>query len=76
MPKMLTLIVWASPYSGQHMATAIRLAEAALDKGHRVHIHATGDGVHAFTRGQGAKGVPNVEEGLRRLLGRGLPVDL
>ena len=91
MPKMLTLIVWATPYSGQGMATAIRLAvrapdqtghpfrpkaEATLDKGHRVHIHATGDGVHAFTRGQGAKGVPNVEEGLRRLLDRGLPVDL
>lgn len=76
MPKLLTLVVKASPYSGQHMATAIRLAEGALDKGHRVHIHATGDGVHAFRRGQGAEGVPNIEEGMRRLTARGLSVDL
>ncbi|MBI3075710.1 MAG: DsrE family protein [Deltaproteobacteria bacterium] len=76
MQKMLTLIVRVSPYSGQGMATAIHLAEAALDKGHRVHIHAAGDGVYAFRRGQGTKGMPTAEESVRRLLDRGLGVDL
>jgi sulfur relay (sulfurtransferase) complex TusBCD TusD component (DsrE family) len=76
MPKTLTIIFSASPYSGQHAATALRIAEAALLRGHRVNLHAAGDGVHAFTVGQGAKGLPHAEEGFGRLIARGLRVDL
>lgn len=76
MTKTLTIVLWASPYSGQHVATAIRLAEAALGRGHRVHLHATGDGVYAFTKGQGARGLPHAEEGFGRLIAQGLRVDL
>jgi len=76
MPKTLTIIFSASPYSGQHAATAARIAEAALARGHRVNLHAAGDGVHAFTVGQRAKGVPHAEESFNRLIARGLRVDL
>ena len=76
MPKTLTIIFSASPYSGQHAATALRIAEVALIRGHRVNLHAAGDGVHAFTAGQGAKGLPHAEKGFGRLIARGLRVDL
>jgi sulfur relay (sulfurtransferase) complex TusBCD TusD component (DsrE family) len=76
MLKTLTIILWASPYGSEHAWSAVRIAGAALQRGHRVHLHATGDGVHAFTVGQGAKGLPNIEAMIRELIPKGLSVDL
>ncbi|MEK6569449.1 MAG: DsrE family protein [candidate division NC10 bacterium] len=76
MSKTLTIILWASPYGSEHAFSAVRIAEAGLQRGHRVHLHATGDGVHAFTAGQGAKGLPNIEGMVRGLMASGLSVDV
>jgi sulfur relay (sulfurtransferase) complex TusBCD TusD component (DsrE family) len=45
--KTLTIFLAAAPYSGQSASTAVRLARAALDAGHRVNIFASADGVYA-----------------------------
>jgi sulfur relay (sulfurtransferase) complex TusBCD TusD component (DsrE family) len=76
MPKTMTIVLWASPYGSEYAFSAMRMAAAALEGGHRVHLHATGDGVHAFTVGQGAKGLPNVEALMRGLMVSGLSVDV
>jgi sulfur relay (sulfurtransferase) complex TusBCD TusD component (DsrE family) len=76
MSKTLTIILWTSPYGSEHAYTALRIAETALTRGYRVTLHATGDGVHGFTVGQGAKGLPHVESISRRLMAGGLNVDL
>ncbi len=76
MPKTLTIILWASPYGSEHAFSAVRMAEAGLQRGYRVHLHATGDGIHAFTAGQGAKGLPNIEAMVRGLMVSGLSVDV
>jgi sulfur relay (sulfurtransferase) complex TusBCD TusD component (DsrE family) len=54
----------------------MRLAEAALEKGHQVGIFASGDGVYGFVKDQRAKGVPNAQEGFEKLIRRGLTVEL
>jgi len=76
MSKTLTIILWASPYGSEQAFTALRIAETALKCGYQVNLHATGDGVHGFTVGQGAKGLPNIESISRRLMADGLKVDL
>ena len=76
MPKTMTIILWASPYGSAYAFSAARIAKAALQRGHRVHLHATGDGVHVLTTGQGAKGLPNIEAMTRDLIASGLCVDV
>ncbi|MDA8217903.1 MAG: DsrE family protein [Dehalococcoidales bacterium] len=76
MPKTLTIFLATTPYGYQNSQTALRLAEAALEKGHRVVLFASADAVHNFTGGQKPKGVPNAEEGFSRLIDKGLQVEL
>jgi len=76
MPKRFTLFLSASPYAGEHTATAASLAEAALDEGHEVTLFASGDGMYNFLIGQNAKGVPNAEGEFSALMARGLTVEL
>lgn len=76
MRKSLTIILWASPYGSEDAFSAIRIAEGGLQRGHRAHLHATGDGVHAFAAGHGAKGLPNIEAIVRGLMASGLSVDV
>jgi sulfur relay (sulfurtransferase) complex TusBCD TusD component (DsrE family) len=66
----------ASPYGGQTAASALRLAQAALDLGHGVSIFATGDGVHGFVKGQAPKGVFDAGGAAGAILARGGTVDL
>ena len=73
---VLTICLCTTPYAFQNTHTAIRLAEAALEKGHKVTIFASGDGVHSFVKDQKAKGVPNAQEGFEKLIRRGLTVEL
>ena len=72
----LTIVLWASPYSGQWITTGLSIARAALDQGHRVSVHAAGDGVYSFTTGKGAKGLPNIASAMGDLFARGLAVHL
>ncbi len=53
---------------------ALKLAEAALDRGHRVNLFCYGEGITNLKRGQAPKNFPNVAEMLERLIGRGLNV--
>lgn len=74
--KTLTIFLTAAPYAGEPASTAMRLAGAALDAGHRVNLFAAADGVYAFTTGHRAKGVPHAEAGFRLLLEQGQHVEL
>jgi sulfur relay (sulfurtransferase) complex TusBCD TusD component (DsrE family) len=76
MMRRMLFFLTASPYSGQTVATALHLAEAALDLGHAVSIFATGDGVYGFMKAQAPKGVFNVGGRAEALLARGGAVDL
>lgn len=69
-------VLTASPYGGQTAATALRLARAALDLGHRVALFATGDAVHGLVRGQKPTGVFDVGAAAQAILARGGAVDL
>jgi sulfur relay (sulfurtransferase) complex TusBCD TusD component (DsrE family) len=76
MSKTITLFLTAGPYSGENTLTTVRIAETALEKGHRVNVIASADGVYAFLKGQKARGIANAEEEFSRLIGKGLTVFL
>jgi tRNA 2-thiouridine synthesizing protein D len=76
MAKTVTIFLATTPYGYENTQTALKLAEAALDQGHRVVLFASGDGVHNFTTGQGPQALPNATEGFSRLIARGLRVEL
>jgi tRNA 2-thiouridine synthesizing protein D len=76
MSKSISMILWTTPYSFQNSSTAIKLARTALRKGHNVSLFASGDGVHNFTRGQKASGIPNAEKEFGELIHMGLNVEL
>jgi uncharacterized protein involved in oxidation of intracellular sulfur len=66
--KTLTIFLASPPYGGEHTSTTMRLAKVALEAGHRVNLLASADGVYAFMVGRRAKGLPNAEDGFRRLV--------
>lgn len=72
----LTLFVTATPFGAQSPVTALRLAEAALDKGYPVNLFMSADAVYGAAAGQKAAGLPPIGEQLERLVARGLRVDL
>lgn len=51
---------------------AIKLARAAMDKGHQVKIFGYGEGVTLIKEGQDPKRFPNVGKELKELVDRGL----
>ena len=53
-------ILFSTPYGSEGTDTRIKIAEAA------------GDGVHGFATGQEAKGIPNAEQNINRLIDNGL----
>ena len=74
--KTLTIFLAAAPYAGEHASTAMRLARAAIAAGRHVNIFASADGVHGFTVGHRAKGLPNAETGFAGLIAQGVHVEL
>jgi len=76
MPKRLTLFLNTSPYSYENTYTAVKIAEAALNKGLETHLVASADGVYNFLKGQKGKGLPHAADGFKSLMDRGLKVDL
>lgn len=74
--KTLVIFLATTPYGNQNTDTALRLAEAALAKGHRVVLFASADGVHLAQVGQHPSGVPNALADLQRLIEGGLQVEL
>ena len=76
MSKRITLFLNTSPYSYENTYTAMKLAEAALDKGLETHLVASADGVYNFLKGQKGKGLPHAADGFKALMDKGLKVDL
>ena len=76
MGKTLTIFVPPPPYCGQDAETALRLAGAALAKGHVVHLFASADGVYLAQVDQHPAGVPDLPSMLASLIERGLRVEL
>lgn len=76
MAKTFTLFLGTAPYMSENTHTAIKVAEAALEKNHSVNLIASGDGIYNFLRSQKAKGLPNAEEEFSALIQKGLKVYL
>jgi sulfur relay (sulfurtransferase) complex TusBCD TusD component (DsrE family) len=76
MPKKLTLFLNTSPYSYENTYTAIKIAEAALNKGLETYLVASADGVYNFLKGQKGRGLPHAADGFKSLMDKGLKVDL
>lgn len=74
--KALTLFLTATPFASESPATALHLAEAALEKGYRVNLFLSADAVYCASAGQKAIGLPTVGEKLPELIEKGLRVDL
>lgn len=74
--KTFTILLGTPPYSSENTLTAVRIADSALDDGHKVNVIASGDGVYNFMVGQKARGILNAEEEFGRLLKKGLKVYL
>jgi sulfur relay (sulfurtransferase) complex TusBCD TusD component (DsrE family) len=76
MSKKITLLLNTSPYSYENTYTAMKIAEAALDKGLETHLVASADGVYNFLKGQKGSGLPHAANGFKSLMDKGLKVDL
>ena len=76
MSKTLTIFLTTTPFAHQNSYTALRLIDAALDKGHTVNLFASADGVHNFTVGQRAAGLPEIGPAFERLMQKGLHIEL
>ncbi len=76
MEKRITLFLNTSPYSYENTYTAMKIAEAALDRGRATHLVASADGVYNFLKGQKGKGLPHASDGFQSLMEKGLKVDL
>ncbi|MBI5408021.1 MAG: DsrE family protein [Nitrospirae bacterium] len=76
MAKKITFFLNTSPYSHENTYTALKIAEAALDKGLETHLVASADGVYNFLKGQKGKGLPHASDGFKALMDKGLKVDL
>jgi sulfur relay (sulfurtransferase) complex TusBCD TusD component (DsrE family) len=68
----IVMFLTTTPYSSENTHTIIRLADAAMKKGHRVRLIASGDGVFSVIKGQ----VPRALAALEGLVERGLKVDI
>jgi len=76
MSKKITLFLNTSPYTYENTYTAMKIAEAALNKGLETHLVASADGVYNFLKGQKGKGLPHAADGFTSLIAKGLKVDL
>ncbi len=72
MERELVLFLTTTPYSSENTHTIIRLAEAALARGHSVRLIASGDGVFSIVKGQ----VPESMQALESLVSKGMKVDI
>jgi sulfur relay (sulfurtransferase) complex TusBCD TusD component (DsrE family) len=76
MAKRITLFLNTSPYNYENTYTAMRIAEAALNKGLETLLIASTDGVYSFLKGQVGTGLPNAADGFDLLMKKGLKVSL
>ncbi len=72
MQKEMVIFLSTTPYSFENTHTFFRLADAAIKKGQKVRLIASGDGVFSIVKGQVPKSLSELED----LVGRGLKVDI
>ena len=73
----LGILFFNGPYQAQASETVVKLANAALDKGHEVRIFCYMDAVNAVLEEQKkVEGIFNIEEGFREILEKGATVRL
>lgn len=73
----LGILFFDGPYQKQSPETVVRLANAALDKGHSVRIFCYMDAVNALLDKQkDVEGIFNVEKGFREILDKGATIRL
>lgn len=72
MQREIVMFLSTTPYSFENTHTIFKLADAALKKGQRVRLIASGDGVFSIVKGQ----VPRALSVLEDLVDRGLKVDI
>ncbi len=71
MEKELTILLKSGPMMSMEPNTAIKLANAALDKGYGVNIFGYSEGVLSIKKGQAPKRFPNVGTDLIELVRKG-----
>ena len=73
----LGILFFDGPYQAQASETVVKLAGAALDKGHEVRIFCYMDAVNALLENQKEiEGIFNIEEGFREILNKGATIRL
>lgn len=72
MEKEIVMFLSTTPYSFENTHTIFRLADAAIKKGQKVRLIASGDGVFSIVKGQ----LPQSLSMLENLVERGLKVDI
>lgn len=73
----LGILFFSGPYQTQASETVVRLANAALDKGHEVRVFCYMDAVNALLENQKKiEGIFNIEEGFKEILNKGATVRL
>ncbi len=72
MEKEIVMFLSTTPYSFENTHTIFKLADAALRKGKKVRLIASGDGVFSIIKGQ----LPQSLSMLEDLVSRGLKIDI
>ncbi len=72
MDREIVIFLTTTPFSSENTHTVYRIADAALKKGIKVRLVASGDGVFSIVKGQ----VPKSQAMLEELVSRGLKVDI
>lgn len=65
-----------TPYGTDRAEKALRLAEAAINRGHKVGLFLSADGTYAALSGQGGSGLPQIGEILTGLIAKSVKVEL
>ncbi len=71
MTRELTILLMSGPMKSMEPNAALKLANAALDKGYGVNIFCYGEGVLSIKEGQAPKRFPNVGKEIAALAERG-----
>jgi sulfur relay (sulfurtransferase) complex TusBCD TusD component (DsrE family) len=72
MAREIVMFLSTTPYSFENTHTIFKLADAALRKGQKIRLIASGDGVFSIIKGQ----IPQSLSILEDLVEKGLKVDI
>ncbi len=72
MEREIVFFLSTTPYSFENIHSILKIGDAALRRGLKVRIIASGDGVFSIVKGQLPKSLSALED----LVGRGLKVDI